>query len=121
MKTIALARWLADEYGEQIEAAAGGRVRLLPLRGEEGEADLDDVEIAVYGLYEGPLSFRELADRMPNLRWIHSTGAGIESFATPRARGARRDRDEQLRRLRARDGRVRPRSGWSRSRATCGA
>ena len=82
MKVIALARVLADEHGEQIEAAAAGRVRLLPLRGEEGEADLGDVEIAVYGLYEGPLSFRELADRMPRLRWIHSTGAGIESFAS---------------------------------------
>jgi phosphoglycerate dehydrogenase-like enzyme len=82
MKTIALARVLADEHGEQIEAAAAGRVRLLPLRGEQGEADLGDVEIAVYGLYEGPLSFRELADRMPRLRWIHSTGAGIESFAS---------------------------------------
>ena len=82
MKTIALARALADEHGEQIESAATGRVRLLPLRGEEGEADLGNVEIAVYGLYEGPLSFRELADRMPRLRWIHSTGAGIESFAS---------------------------------------
>jgi phosphoglycerate dehydrogenase-like enzyme len=81
--TVALARRLADTYGERIEAAAGGRVRLLPLRGEEGEADLDDVEIAVYGLYEGPLSFREVAERMPNLRWIHSTGAGIDSFVTP--------------------------------------
>jgi phosphoglycerate dehydrogenase-like enzyme len=83
VRTVALARWVAGEYGEQIEAAAAGRVRLLPLRGEEGEADLDDVEIAVYGLYEGPLSFRELIDTMPNLRWIHSTGAGIESFASP--------------------------------------
>jgi phosphoglycerate dehydrogenase-like enzyme len=82
MKTVALARRLAEEYGDRIEASAGGRVRLLPLRGEEGEADLDDVEIAVYGLYEGPLSFRELADRMPGLRWIHSTGAGIESFVS---------------------------------------
>jgi phosphoglycerate dehydrogenase-like enzyme len=82
MKTVALARWFAEEYGERIETAAAGRVRLLPLRGEEGEANLEDVEIAVYGLYEGPLSFRVLSERMPNLRWIHSTGAGIESFAT---------------------------------------
>ena len=83
MKTVALARWLADEYGARIEGAAAGRVRLLPLRGEEGETGLDDVEIAVYGPYEGPLSFRELADRMPGLHWIHSTGAGIDSFASP--------------------------------------
>ncbi len=83
MKTVALACRLADEYGARIEAAAGERVRLLPLRGEQGEADLDDVEIAVYGLYQGPLSFRELADCMPSLRWIHSTGAGIDSFASP--------------------------------------
>jgi phosphoglycerate dehydrogenase-like enzyme len=82
VKTVALPRSFADEYGAQIEAAAGGRVELLPLRGEEGEAGLDDVEIAVYGAYEGPLSFRELADRMPSLRWIHSTGAGIDSFAS---------------------------------------
>ena len=78
---------------------------------------LDDVEIAVYGLYEGPLSFRELADRMPSLRWIHSTGAGIDSFVSPGARRARRDRDEQLWRLCARDGRVRARrDGRDRAR-----
>jgi phosphoglycerate dehydrogenase-like enzyme len=81
--TVAIARGLADEHGERIEAAGGGRIRLLPLRGEEGEAPLDDVEIAVYGLYEGPLSFRELAARMPGLRWIHSTGAGMDSFVSP--------------------------------------
>jgi phosphoglycerate dehydrogenase-like enzyme len=81
--TVAIARGLADEHGERIEAAGGGRIRLLPLRGEEGEAPLDDVEIAVYGLYEGPLSFRELAARMPALRWIHSTGAGMDSFVSP--------------------------------------
>jgi phosphoglycerate dehydrogenase-like enzyme len=81
--TVAIARRLADEHGEGIEAAGGGRIRLLPLRGEEGEAPLDDVEIAVYGLYEGPLTFRELAGRMPGLRWIHSTGAGMDSFVSP--------------------------------------
>jgi phosphoglycerate dehydrogenase-like enzyme len=81
--TVAIARGLAEEHGERIEAAGGGRIRLLPLRGEEGEAPLDDVEIAVYGLYEGPLSFRELAARMPALRWIHSTGAGMDSFVSP--------------------------------------
>ncbi len=86
MKTIALARELADAYGGAITAAAGGRAQLLPLRGEEGEADLSDVEIAIYGLYDGPLSFKQLADRMPRLRWIHSTGAGIESFASPELR-----------------------------------
>ncbi len=82
MTTVAIARPLAEEHGERIEAAGGGRIRLLPLRGEEGEAGLEDVEIAVYGLYEGPLSFRELAERMPRLRWIHSTGAGIDTFVS---------------------------------------
>jgi phosphoglycerate dehydrogenase-like enzyme len=81
--TVAIARTLADEHGGRIEAAGGGRVRLLPLRGDDGEAPLDDVEIAVSGLYEGPLSFGELIARMPNLRWIHSTGAGIDSFVSP--------------------------------------
>jgi phosphoglycerate dehydrogenase-like enzyme len=79
---VALARRLADDYGARIEQAEGSRVRLLRLRGDPGEADLEPVEIAIYGLYEGSLSFAELADRMPNLRWIHSTGAGIESFAS---------------------------------------
>ncbi len=83
MITVAIARGLADEHGERIEAAGGGRIRLLPLRGEEGEAPLDNVEVAVYGLYDGPLSFRDLAGRMPALRWIHSTGAGIDSFVSP--------------------------------------
>lgn len=83
MTTVALARTLASEYGAAIEEAGGRHVRLLPLRGEEDEAPLDDVEIAIYGGYEGPLSFAQLAERMPRLRWIHSTGAGIESFASP--------------------------------------
>lgn len=84
MKTIALPRAFADRYGAAIEAAGAGRVRLLPLVGEEGEDGLDDVEIAVYAPYEGSLGFAELADRMPSLRWIHSTGAGIDSFASPK-------------------------------------
>ena len=89
MITVAIAQALAEKHGEEIEVAGGGRVRLLPLRGGEDEARLREAEIAVYGLNEGPLSFRELIDRMPGLRWIHSTGAGIESFASPelQARG----------------------------------
>ena len=83
MTTIALAERLAAEYGERIRAAARGDVRLLPLRGEHGEAGLDEAEIAVYGGYEGALPFRDLIDRMPRLAWIHSTGAGIDSFASP--------------------------------------
>ena len=83
MTVVALARTLADQHGARIEASARGRVTLLPLRGVQGEAPLDDVEIAVYGLFDGPLSFREVSEQMPSLRWIHSTGAGIESFATP--------------------------------------
>jgi phosphoglycerate dehydrogenase-like enzyme len=80
---LALARKLAEEYGEQIEAAGAGRIELLSLRGEQGEASLDEVEVAVYSAYEGSLSFKELADQMPRLRWIHSTGAGIDAFASP--------------------------------------
>jgi phosphoglycerate dehydrogenase-like enzyme len=83
VRTIALPRGFADRYGASIEAAGDGRIRLLPLVGEEGEAGLDGVEIAVYAPYEGPLPFAELAARMPGLRWIHSTGAGIDSFASP--------------------------------------
>jgi phosphoglycerate dehydrogenase-like enzyme len=83
MTTVAVARRLAEEYGGQIEAVRPGQLRVLPLRGEVGEASLDDVEIAVYGLYDGPLSFRDLVDLMPSLRWIHATGAGIESFVSP--------------------------------------
>ncbi len=89
MITVAIAQGLAEQHGEEIEVAGEGRVRLLPLRGGEDEARLREAEIAVYGLTEGPLSFRQLIDRMPGLRWIHSTGAGIESFASPelQARG----------------------------------
>lgn len=82
MTTIAIADWLAAEYGERIDAVADGSARLLPLRGEEGEAGLDEVEIAIYGGYRGPLLFRELVTRMPRLAWIHSTGAGIDSFVS---------------------------------------
>jgi phosphoglycerate dehydrogenase-like enzyme len=80
---VALARVLADEHGARILEAAPGRVSLLPLRGVSGEADLSDVEIAVYGLFDGPRSFREVSQEMPRLGWIHSTGAGMDSFATP--------------------------------------
>lgn len=83
MITVAIARALAEEFGDRIESVGAGRIQLLPLRGEEGEAPLDDVEIAVYGRYDGPLTFRELVPRMPELRWIHSTGAGIDTFVTP--------------------------------------
>jgi phosphoglycerate dehydrogenase-like enzyme len=81
--TVAIARALAEEFGERMESVGAGRIRLLPLRGEDGEAPLDDVEIAVYGRYDGPLSFGELAARMPALRWIHSTSAGMDSFVSP--------------------------------------
>jgi phosphoglycerate dehydrogenase-like enzyme len=80
---VALARVLAAEHGPRILHAAAARVTLLPLDGYPGEADLSQVEIAVYGLYDGPLSFREVSQQMPRLRWIHSTGAGMDSFATP--------------------------------------
>jgi phosphoglycerate dehydrogenase-like enzyme len=79
---IALARPLAERHGPRIQAVAPAAVRLLPLRGDPGEADLEEVEIAVYGRFEGSLSFAALAAAMPKLRWIHSTGAGIESFAS---------------------------------------
>jgi phosphoglycerate dehydrogenase-like enzyme len=81
--TVAIARALAEEFGDRIESVGAGRIELLSLRGEEGEAPLDDVEVAVYGRYDGPLSFRELVPRMSALRWIHSTGAGIDTFVTP--------------------------------------
>jgi glyoxylate/hydroxypyruvate reductase len=79
---VALAPHFSDRHGARIDAASGGRVERLALRGFPGEADLSEVEIAVYGLTDGPLSFRELSEQMPRLRWIHSTGAGIESFVT---------------------------------------
>jgi phosphoglycerate dehydrogenase-like enzyme len=82
MTTVALARRLADDFGSRIEDVAPGRVRLLALRGVDGEAGLDEAEVAVSGSYEGELSFAGLIDRMPRLRWIHSTGAGIDSFAS---------------------------------------
>jgi phosphoglycerate dehydrogenase-like enzyme len=81
--TIGLPRWIAHEFAGTIEAAAPGRVRLLPLDGEEEERGLDEVEIAVDGHHDGSLPFPELIARMPRLRWIHATGAGIESFASP--------------------------------------
>jgi phosphoglycerate dehydrogenase-like enzyme len=82
VRVVALAPHFSDGDGARIDAAAGGRVERLVLRGFPGEADLSEIEIAVYGLFDGPLSFREMSEQMPSLRWIHSTGAGIESFAT---------------------------------------
>ena len=81
MTAIAIARPLAEEFGERI-LAADPRVKLVPLRGDEGEPGLDEVEIAVSLHFEGALTFAELIERMPRLRWIHSTGAGMDDFVS---------------------------------------
>ena len=76
---------LADEYGARIEEAADGRARVLAVRGRDpSDPDLSTAEIAVSGWYYGaPVRFADIVAAMPRVRWIHSTGAGMDDFISP--------------------------------------
>jgi phosphoglycerate dehydrogenase-like enzyme len=75
---IVLPHDFARDFGARIEEAGSGRVRLLPTAGHD---DVSEGEIAVSGWYERP--FGDILAAMPRLRWIHSTGAGMDDFVSP--------------------------------------
>ncbi len=84
MIEIVLPRHLAADYGARIEAAGGGRVRLVPVRGgDPRDPGVGAAEIAVNGAFDGPGTFADVLAAMPRLRWAHSLAAGIDDFATP--------------------------------------
>jgi phosphoglycerate dehydrogenase-like enzyme len=83
MIEIVIGRPLAATYGKQIESAAQGRARIVAIRGgDASDPTITGSEIAVNGPFEGPASFKEIIGAMPALRWVHSTGAGIDDFAS---------------------------------------
>jgi phosphoglycerate dehydrogenase-like enzyme len=87
MIDIALPHHLARDYGSQILAAAPGAVRLVPMvGGAPDDPDASQVEIAVNGIFDGPVGFRELIETMPALRWIHTAASGIDDFVSPALR-----------------------------------
>ena len=85
MIQIVLERELAEEFRQLIERAAPGRVAVLGVSGDQpGDPDVSGAEIAVSGWYHKPsVHFADILARMPRLRWIHSTGAGMDDFASP--------------------------------------
>jgi len=83
MVEIAICRSDAESFGRQIQTVAPGEVHVLPLRGgHPSDPSIASAVIAVYGPFDGPASFRDLIAGMPMLRWIHSTSAGIDDFAS---------------------------------------
>jgi phosphoglycerate dehydrogenase-like enzyme len=81
---IVLERELAEEYREMIEQAAPGRVAVLGVQGNHAnDPDISGAEIAVSGWHRNQsVRFTDILAQMPQLRWIHSTGAGIDDFAS---------------------------------------
>lgn len=77
-----------DEDLAQIRAAAPGARLVLVSREGAADGPLDDVTIVLRGAIPSD-AFDRLAMRCRQLRWIHSTAAGVERVVTPaiRARG----------------------------------
>jgi phosphoglycerate dehydrogenase-like enzyme len=75
---------LAAIYRDRIDAAADGRARVLSVRGgAPDDPDLSRAEVVVSGWYhDASVAFSDILAAMPSLRWIHSTGAGIDDFVT---------------------------------------
>lgn len=83
MVRIVISTRLAELYGKQIREVDAANVILLPVHGgDPADLGVGDAEVAVNGCLDGPMSFAELIREMPQLRWIHSTGAGIDDFAS---------------------------------------
>lgn len=81
---IVLPRNIADRYGPQIEHVDPARLRLVPIVGDDPrDPDPGDAEIAVNAFFYDSPAFSTILPGLPNLRWIHSMGAGIDDIATP--------------------------------------
>lgn len=88
-RAIALSPVLSGRYRAQdlttIRAAAPGS-RIVTLS-HEGLADgpIDDVEALLHGWLAAD-AYERLLARAPDLRWVHSAGAGVERLMTPTGR-----------------------------------
>jgi phosphoglycerate dehydrogenase-like enzyme len=84
---IALAHATAAEYGDRIRAVRADRVELVPIHGgDPTDPPLDDVEVLLHSSWVGLTPVREVLPRLPALRWVHSTGAGIDDLVSPALR-----------------------------------
>jgi phosphoglycerate dehydrogenase-like enzyme len=80
---IVVAHSVAQKFRSQIVGVIPGRVRLLPTRGgDPSDPDRSGAEIAVSGSFGDRYLFAEIIATMPQLQWIHSTGAGVDDFAS---------------------------------------
>jgi len=83
MVEIAICRKDAESFGAQIRSVAPDKVRILSVRGGHPlDPSIASAVIAVNGPLDGPATFKDLIAQMPMLRWIHSTAAGIDDFAS---------------------------------------
>ncbi|HET7028418.1 MAG TPA: D-2-hydroxyacid dehydrogenase [Candidatus Limnocylindrales bacterium] len=87
LSPILSARYRGRDIERIREAAPGARIVTIS---SEGHADgpLDDVEVFLRGFISAD-TFDRVVARTPQLRWVHSASAGVESVLTP----AVRDRD----------------------------
>jgi phosphoglycerate dehydrogenase-like enzyme len=78
---IVLPRSFAESHGESIASVAPGRLRLVPVEGAAATLpDLSSDEVLLHGFWYGLPIVEEVLARMPRLRWLHSTGAGVDDL-----------------------------------------
>ena len=84
MRKVALALpvEIADHYGDQIEQVSSQQLRLLPVQSVTPiTQDLSMAEIALHAFWFGSLGFADVLPALSHVKWIHSTGAGIDDLA----------------------------------------
>jgi phosphoglycerate dehydrogenase-like enzyme len=79
---VLLPRFLLDEHGSELAAAAGARARFVA---DDEPVDREQPEVIVTGIDEAVF---ERAISAPSVRWVHSVSAGVEHL--PLARMAER-------------------------------
>src|SRR5919199_1951554 len=80
---VALAESLRGPDGERV-AAVSPRVRVAYVSASgEPRDDVSDAEVIYRGFGLMPPGLRRLLPLMPNLRWIHVMGAGVDGDLTP--------------------------------------
>lgn len=79
MPVVVLPLDMAAAYGAQIEAVAPGEgLELAPVG--EPVPELLGAEILLHGFWYTPPRIEDVLAAMPDLRWVHSTGAGLDDL-----------------------------------------
>lgn len=79
MRQIALSKLYAERWGEKILGVAPGEIELVAVE-DAAEGELDAVEILFKSEFENDLSVRDVVERMPHLRWLHTVFAGTNDI-----------------------------------------